>query len=347
MHVNLHKKALAFTIAAMLAGVATSVAATGLQANSDQGLAPTDQNVTVSLVLQLRHEAELENYIRQTATPGSSNFQKFLTTAEFAERYGATDGQIAGVQKYLSQHGLRGEVLDNHMVISVNGTLGQFSTLFSTPVHNYVSRKTGRHFHRPAHSLVMPVGLANDVVLASGLSNEWHYVPHHTPTLRVSNLQISNPATTLSAQALPAAGNPTATGSPGQYTVGDVANFYNINPLYQRDITGKGSTVAIVTLANFDPADAETYWAAIGLQTKPHRITQVHVDGGGGAAGADETTLDVEQAGGLAPKPTSSSTTHPMPARASSTRSLARFRTTRPTASRRAGAWPKFSASRP
>ena len=303
MHLKLRRKALAITLAAMLAGVATSASAAGLQAVADQGLAPTDQTVTVSLVLRLRHEAELENYVRQTATPGSANFQKFLTTAQFAERYGATDAQIARIQKYLGQHGLNGEVLDNHMVISVHGTIGQFSQLFATPVHNYVSRKTGQRFHRPARPLVMPVGLGNDVILASGLSSEWHYVPHHTSKLPVTNLHIANPPTTLSAQArTAAAGNPTATGVPGQYTVGDVANMYNINPLYQRGINGAGSTVAIVTLANFDPADAEDYWAAIGLDTKPNRITQVHVDGGGGTNGADETTLDVEQAGGLAPQ---------------------------------------------
>ena len=303
MQLILRRKALVLGLAAMLAGAAGPLYAGGLQAVTDQGLAPTDQNITVSLVLRLRHEAELENYVRQTATPGSANFQKFITTAQFADRYGATDAQIARVQKYLGEHGLRGEVLDNHMVISVQGTVGQFSELFATPVHNYVSRETGQRFHRPAHPLVMPVGLGDNVILASGLSNEWHYVPHHTSKLPVTNLRLANPPTTLSAQArTAAAGNPTATGVPGQYTVGDVANMYNINPLYQRGITGKGSTVAIVTLATFDPADAEDYWAAIGLDTKPHRITQVHVDGGGGTNGADETTLDVQQAGGLAPQ---------------------------------------------
>ncbi|WP_395116911.1 protease pro-enzyme activation domain-containing protein [Rhodanobacter sp. FW102-FHT14D06] len=303
MHFKLRRKVLAISLAAMLAGVATSVSAAGLQAVTDQGLAPTDQSVTVSLVLRLRHEAELENYVRQTATPGSANFQKFLTTAQFAERYGATDAQIAKVQGYLSQHGLQGELLDSHLVISVRGTIGQFSQLFGTPVHNYVSRKTGQRFHRPARPLVMPVGLGDNVILASGLSNEWHYVPHHTSKLPVTNLRLANPPTTLSAQAGAAAtGNPTATGVPGQYTVGDVANLYNINPLYRRGITGKGSTLAIVTLATFDPSDAEDYWTAIGLDTKPNRITQVHVDGGGGTNGADETTLDVQQAGGLAPQ---------------------------------------------
>jgi subtilase family serine protease len=285
----------------MLAGAATSVAAGGLQADTDQGLAASNQNVTISLVLKLRNQAALETYIQQTVTPGNANFQKFLSTAEFASRYGATGAQIARVQAYLARQGLRGEVLDNHMVISVSGTLGQFGQMFGAPIHNYVSRKDGRHFHRPARSPVIPVGLSDSVLVTSGLSNERQYVPHHLSTPRVPALQVNNPAATLSALARTGASNPTSTGIPGEYTVGDVADFYNINPLYKRGITGKGSTVAIVTLANFDPADATDYWTAIGLDTKPNRITQIHVDGGGGTNGSDETTLDVQQAGGLAP----------------------------------------------
>jgi subtilase family serine protease len=101
------------------------------------------------------------------------------------------------------------------------------------------------------------------------------------------------------------AGGTTATGVPGQYTVGDVANLYNINPLYAHHIDGHGRTIGIATLAGFVPDDAYQYWNMIGLTVKANRITQVHVDGGGvvsADAGSGETTLDVEQSGGLAPQ---------------------------------------------
>ncbi|MEO9078618.1 MAG: protease pro-enzyme activation domain-containing protein, partial [Rhodanobacter sp.] len=190
MHVKLHRKVLVATLAAVLVGLAIPATAAGVNTDIDQGLAATNQPVTVSLVLRLRHEAELEGYARQTATPGSANFQKFLTTTEFAERYGATDAQIAQVQGFLAKNGLHGQVLNNHMVVSVNGTVGQFSKLFNTPVHNYVSPEDGRRFHRPARPLVMPADLSNSVLVASGLSNERQYIPHHTPKLRISNLQV-------------------------------------------------------------------------------------------------------------------------------------------------------------
>src|SRR5581483_6735172 len=97
----------------------------------------------------------------------------------------------------------------------------------------------------------------------------------------------------------------TASGVPQQYTVGDVANFYDVNPLYRAGVQGRGQTIGIMTLANFNTADAYSYWSDIGLNVQPNRITKVLVDGGTPVAagvGDDETSLDVEQSGGLAPQ---------------------------------------------
>ena len=55
---------------------------------------------------------------------------------------------------------------------------------------------------------------------------------------------------TTAAPTLPT-GGVIATGVPGDYTVGDVANIYNINPLYAANIDGQGRTVGIATLADF------------------------------------------------------------------------------------------------
>jgi subtilase family serine protease len=96
------------------------------------------------------------------------------------------------------------------------------------------------------------------------------------------------------------AGNP-----PGLLTVVDFANRYDVQPLYRQGVSGKGRTLGIVTLANFTPSDAFAYWSALGLTVNANRISIVNVDGGPGApsdaSGSLETTLDVEQSGGIAP----------------------------------------------
>lgn len=304
MFAKLSRKSLPLSLSLLLAGASTGALAATTPA-IDAGVAPADQTVHVTLILKLRNEAALENYVKETVTPGNPHFQQFLTTAQFAQQYGATDSSIARVQAYLQKQGLSSEVLPSHLAIRTSGTLSQFDKLFQTSIHNYVTRQTGHHFHKPVSTPQIPSAIADVVDVAAGLSNERVYRPHHLSSPAFAALGSQNAK--LNPLALgkgsdSSSGNPTASGIPGEYTVGDVANFYDINPLYHRGVVGKGSTVGIVTLSNFYPSDATTYWSDIGLTTKPNRITQVHVNGGGAIDdGSGETSIDVEQSGGIAP----------------------------------------------
>lgn len=297
---RMHRKSLAASLTLILGSVSGLALAGGTQTATDRGLAPAGETAHVTLFLKLHNQPALEQYIQSTVTPGSAHYQQFIDTAQFARQYGASDADIAKVQAFLAQQGLKGTVLANHMAVQTTGTLAQFAKAFHTSIHAYASREDGRVFHRPTTAPVLPTALQPIVLATSGLSNAARYRSHRITAPVTSGLQVANHATTLTRSA--AGGNPTASGQPGEYTVGDVANFYNINPLYQRGITGKGSTVAIVTLSNFDPADAQAYWDGIGLTTKKNRIRLVPVDGGAPMdAGSGETALDVEQSGGLAP----------------------------------------------
>ena len=301
MLAHLNRTTLATSLALLLAGFSAVSPAATPQTSIDMGLATPSQSVHVTLILKLHNTAALEQYIQQTVTPSDPHYRQFLSTSQFASQYGASDAEIARVQAFLQKQGLDSQVMANHLAIQTSGTLGQFSQIFQAPIHTYVSRATGRSFHRPAAALVLPPALADTVAFASGLSNERKYLSHRisAPTF-AGKPKIMALGSATSGKT--AAGDPTATGQPGEYTVGDVANFYNINPLYKRGVTGKGSTVGIVTLSNFYPADAVAYWSDIGLTTKPNRITQIHVDGGGAIdGGSGETSLDVEQSGGIAP----------------------------------------------
>jgi subtilase family serine protease len=98
---------------------------------------------------------------------------------------------------------------------------------------------------------------------------------------------------------------PNTTNPPGDWTVVDLAQYYDISPLYAQGVHGDGTTVGIVTLASFTPSDAFVYWNGLGLPVKNNRLKIVDIDGGPGVpsddSGSDETTLDVQQSGGVAP----------------------------------------------
>ncbi|NII12186.1 S53 family peptidase [Oleiagrimonas sp. C23AA] len=250
---------------------------------------------TVTLVLKLPNESALERYVADTANPYSAHFRDFLTTHQFAQRFAPSTGQVQQIEHALKRYGITvQDVSASHMVLHASGTTAQFEAAFSTKVRRY--ERHGHHFHRPRHRPHMPQSLADQVLVVAGLSNEALFRP-------MSAHAASQGPLVAPKAVLPKVGS-TATGVPGSYTVGDVAERYNVTPLYDAGVTGKGITVGIATLANFEPKDAYKYWSDIGLDTKPNRIEQVHVDGGGPLSSADgsgETTLDVEQAGGLAP----------------------------------------------
>jgi kumamolisin len=267
----------------------------------DNGAAAPGTVESVSIVLKVRNAEALDEFIANSVNPESPRYHKFLTTAQFRAQFAPTDATVARVSDYLRKLGISvDEIYPNNLLIKATGTVAQLNKAFSTSIHEYVDDR-GRHFRKPSddndHT---PASLADVVLYVGGLNTQAaQYRPKkQTAATTGRGLQETVPAVVLPS------GNQTATGVPGSFTTGDVANLYGVNPLYAKGITGRGRTVGIATLANFDPADAYSYWDGIGLPVDHTRIRQVHVDGGGDLsadAGSGETALDVEQSGGLAP----------------------------------------------
>lgn len=285
------------TLAIALAAALTSpaMAAPHLPRATDLGPTAATDTITVSLVLKVKHPEQLEAFVAATQEPGSPAYHKFLSTAEFAAQFSPSQGEIAIITNYLKGFGITvNEVYADRLIIKATGTADAFDRAFQVNLHDV--RNGGRRYHRPHHPPVIPILLRDLLVSVQGFSTEPQFRHHHRDVLASAPVVATTPV-------LPKAGS-TATGVPGNFTVGDVADLYNVNPLYKAGFNGAGRTVGIVTLANFDPADAFTYWNLIGLPVNPNRLTQVHVDGGGelsAEAGTGETCLDVEQSGGLAP----------------------------------------------
>ena len=96
--------------------------------------------------------------------------------------------------------------------------------------------RDGRRFHRPLGKPNIPFLLRDILVTVIGPSNEARFRPRN---VRLSD-RIKSPFRQQAA--LPP--HTIATGVPGKYTVGDVANRYDINPA----ITAAGGTTTPVSL---------------------------------------------------------------------------------------------------
>ncbi|MRX10777.1 peptidase S53 [Pseudoduganella sp. FT25W] len=262
----------------------------------DLGLAASSDVKTISLSLALRNADQLDTFIAGLAEPANPNFRKFITPQQFAAAYGQTPESVAAVVSYLKSKGFTvNKVFANNLQISASGTNAQIAAAFGVSVHNY--SLLGKRFQAPVAAPAIPAALASVVKSVNGISTRSVFNKRSTTIPRTGAL-----AGDVGAKVAGAIG-----GTPGQYTTVDLAAKYNINPLYARGVTGAGRTIGIATLAGYAQSDAYTYWQQLALPIKANRIVDVVVDGGPlpddgpGSDGAGETTLDVQQSGGVAP----------------------------------------------
>lgn len=264
---------------------------------SDAGPTASSNLITTAVILNVPNLQALQGFVADTTTPGSPDYHRFLTVSQFRARFAPSNEAVQQFVKYLESFGIVvNRIYPDNLDITATGTAAEFNAAFATQLHDYT--RNGRSFHRPAWKFVLPSGFSSLVLAVPGLNSEPG--PMSPAMVRLAPGASANGA----APAVTWPKHGTATGQPGDYTVGDVANFYDVNPLYNEGVQGQGQTIGIMTFANFRKADAYSYWKDIGLNVRRNRISKVLVDGGtpvAAGAGDNETSLDVEQSGGIAP----------------------------------------------
>ena len=267
----------------------------------DLGVADPAALKSFTISLAVRNGAALTAAVAAVSDPKNANFRKFITPAQFAAAYGQTPAAVAQVTAFLQAQGFTvDEVAANNLLISVTGTNAQVAATFGSPIHSYTLNGTA--YQAPAGAIAIPAAIASVATAVTGLSDQAVSLSHGAVIPNTGALAGDVPAQSqaLSPNVAPPSG-------PGSYSVLDVAQKYNINPLYAKGLTGAGKTIGIATLAGYSQSDAYAYWSQLGLTVSPTRITDVKVGTGAskgagpGSSGAGETTLDVEQSGGIAP----------------------------------------------
>jgi kumamolisin len=252
-----------------------------LQNASVFGDLPGNTSVTVDIVMKIKNKDKLAKFINDSTTPGNQNYRQYLSVDQFSKSYGENPELIKQATDYLKSFGIQSKVYPNNLIITATGTVDQFNKAFQITLK--IEKYNGRIFHGTKDTPKVPVSFGNDILCILGLTNYANFTSH----------AVKQPA--------PLTDHDTPT-SPPSLMPSDVIKQYNVQPLYDREATGKGQTIGIVTLAEFNPEDAYAFWQGNNINVKPDRITKTDVDGGSGWDGYDETTLDVEQSGALAPQ---------------------------------------------
>jgi kumamolisin len=260
--------------------------------------------ITVTVAMKLQNIDAAEALMQRLATPGDPLEGKFLTLAQVQAQFGPT---AAEVQKVISALTAAGATVQraSTTTLSVTAPAAMLEKIFQTSIHKFAMPATAKapaFTFRAASSVAMaPAAISSSVQGILGFSNAPVY---HTNLRRTTDISWGGAAVERS-KVEPQGKGTTLESRFGELTVLDFNGLYDVNPLLKEGITGAGRTIGIVTLASFTPDDAFVYWKSLGLKVNPNRITIVNVDGGPGApsdvSGSDETTIDVEQSGGIAP----------------------------------------------
>lgn len=261
--------------------------------------AVSDASIKVSVHLKNRDPAGLAALIQAQGDPTSAQFRQWLTPAQFEARFGPAAATAAAAVDYFRQAGLT--VTRRAHILDVSGSPAAIQAAFGVQLHSYEVPAQGKTAALRFHKTDGPVALKSTVVAASidavvGLDNEPHYAPGFATLPKVAGRAA--PKAKLKPQA-------TATTNPPQYwTVSDVAQYYNVTPLYDAGFHGEGQTIGLIELGAFTPSDVFYYWDSIGLTTDPNRITVVKVNNASGVISdlsLVPVTTDIQQAGGMAP----------------------------------------------
>ncbi|PMS16201.1 peptidase S53 [Trinickia dabaoshanensis] len=163
----------------------TSVAApTGYALNVSGMPALTDTKVTplevsqplhIVVVLKGRDEAGLDALLREQSEPGSANYQRYLTTAEFNERFAPTQAQVKAVVAHLRANGFGNiSVSENNKLISAEGNVENARGAFNVTLKRFNYR--GKSVYGNDAPAQVPGELGGAVQAVLGLQNA--EVPH-------------------------------------------------------------------------------------------------------------------------------------------------------------------------
>ncbi len=258
------------------------------------------QTMHVTVALAPRDPIALESYATEVSDPASPDYRRYLTPAQFRDRFAPARRTLVRVQASLRRHGLRpGPVSANGLSIGVRASGAAIEHAFDVTLAR-VRLAGGRDAIYDAEGPAVDADVASAVQAVVGLSNLaqmqrlelTHAGAATQPRSTSMHFVTGGPRPCLSARQI-------ALGQ-GAYTADQIATAYGFSGVYRSGDLGQGATVAVYELEPNAPSDIAAYQKCYRTEAK---VSYVKVDGGAGKGnGEGEAALDIEQLIGLAPK---------------------------------------------
>jgi len=249
------------------------------------GRLPASQEMRIVLVLPLRHEPELENFIQELYDPSSPSYRQFLTVEEFTERFGPSQEDYDALMRFAGANGLSVVGTSRNRVnLDVKGTVANIEKALHVTMGLYQHPTENRTFYAPDRE--PKLDLAFPLWRVSGLDN--YSIPRPMYSRKSGAESNAKP-------------NASVGSGPGASFLGsDMRAAY-----YGGSLTGSGQSVGLLEYYGTNLVDLTTYYKNV-KQTNNVTVSLVSTDGTSTscvypACDDTEQTLDMTQALGMAP----------------------------------------------
>jgi subtilase family serine protease len=232
-------------------------------------------------------QSALRALLIEQQTPGSPEYQHWLTPEEFGERFGIGAAERAVVVTWLQNQGFRVSTVGRGgLFVQFSGTVGRVDAAFQVAIQE-VTVEGKRHIA----NLNVPV-----------LSKEISGVVAGVTGFDDFGVSAMSRSVAVDGEKSPVAGPRYTSGGAHPLAPGDLYTIYDESALLAGGTNGAGITVAVMGQTDISLADIATFRAAGGLPPSVPTIALYGTDPGTGSA-ADVTLAEseVEWVGAMAP----------------------------------------------
>lgn len=266
------------------------------------------QQVVTNIVFKPTSETQLEQYVYETVDPHSVNYHHYLTTNEFAKKFGQSDQYVASFKRYLSSYHVRSLAYHGNLSLTVRGSRANVNRAFHARYDKRKDQKARTTYRLPHHlakQIVAVIGLR--VLKSTNHSKRKHLSQASSVPINKHRILNSNDSHQLNT-------NLTGRAFSKKFGALKFANHYQLSDLYQKGLVGQKQRIGIIAFGDFHLRDIQTYWRQNGINDATSRIHKIYtVDNQKQVEQSmtidhiqeqSEATLDVESAGAVAPQAT-------------------------------------------
>jgi len=232
------------------------------------GRLPASQTVRFDVVLALRHEAELDNFLEELYDATSPNYRQFVTVKEFTERFGPSQEDYDALIRFAAANGLKVVAGSRDaMDVQLEGTVAAVEKAFHVTMNMYQHPTENRAFFAPDREPTMD--LPFQLWHVTGLDNYSRPRPmlsHRNSTVH-SDVKGSCPANSYCGSDMRAA-------------------YYGGTAL-----TGAGQTAGLMEYFGYNLADLKNYFSKV-KQTNNVPIYGISTDGSSLSCSVSNQDLD-------------------------------------------------------